>query len=399
MGAFNTALYARSLIRNGNGWQHCRSFVTVPDEYDKEFRTPIWSTVDIVSLRDYGAEQPHWLPMRARTTLLADMLRNGANSPDALERILAMRRTMQRLRDEGDELHELRSYNPIERIKQSRAHVGRLIGIEIEFYPRNTAKIARSAEKCRLSYLGTDGSIGSSGKELRRITWSDSDGRLAGFLSLPIEGTVDRRCGLHVHIDVRHLDGAFRKPGQFGPITTYERLLQLTNHIRRLVPRSRWNNQYCIWYMDNNAPANNCSQSAGYNYNRRYAALNFLSYSEHGTIEFRCQAGSTNKLKIESWALVCQRLVAIAADKQIVFPVSWEQFLELFPEPLRSWCILRDHTLTVADSARGLQRSTTPHAAIARRRIEKDSDYERAASASDATELERGDLQMSGVEY
>jgi hypothetical protein len=289
------------------------------------------------------------VPMRARETVLASMLKAGiyppaetaaAESPSDWVRF-------QRRRMKGDEKPLVSVIRNAKKIMPK----GTLLGIEIEHYPagNNRALSAVSSDRTGRSLTDcvSDGSLRAGGLELRRLTWAGANGRLNGILSLaPIlaGGTVDTRCGLHVHVDVRHLD----MPGMGRPDSaacdageTYDRLCKLYPILKRLVPPSRHRSTYCRW-------RNNRHESPDFDRGRdgnRYAALNFDSYAEHGTIEWRMQGGSTNPIKIESWALLCQFLTRWASIRDNSIPRNWDQFLAILPQWLASWCVLRRERL------------------------------------------------------
>lgn len=245
-------------------------------------------------------------PMSARHTLLAERLRKGRHVTDGEK--------MSRIVREKETLCP----------KHQSSLTGRLLGIEIEYYP----KTGDGVRNTRLTKIAGDGSLDNGGVEIRRLTWASNSGRLEGLLKLKITGTVNKRCGLHVHVDARHLGTA----GKLTPEQTYKRLVELYPMLKKLVPKSRHRNSYCRW-TSNHGSGN------------RYSAINFCSFESHGTIEFRCQGGSINLIKIESWALLCQYLVNFCSTPEYVIPKTWGEFIAVLPEPLRSWCILRKEKL------------------------------------------------------
>lgn len=284
-------------------------------------------------------------PVPARETLLATILRNAkllggltrANSDPNLYHAIAgsmnATRLVGRLRNLSGESVPPYRFDVYKAAK--RRMIGRLLGIEIECYgPR-----LDSIQETDLLVVGHDGSIGDGGREIRKLTWVGDGGRINGLLKLRpylVGAHVDRTCGLHVHVDVRDLP-ANGDDRLLSPEETYDRLTQMYRHLKRLVPRSRWTNNYCEW-------TNNRPHSPRYRRPRmgdRYAAINWLSYSEHGTLEFRCAAGSANVVKIESWALLCQHLVKHLSVRAHPAPTTWRQFLSILPRWLASWCVLR----------------------------------------------------------
>jgi hypothetical protein len=257
------------------------------------------------------------VPMEAKRTRLAELLRTGRHVTN------------------GEKLKPAveKPRAGAARLAKSKK-VGQLLGVEIEYYPTRGSSIDENG----LTDVTSDGSLNSGGQEIRRLTWASKNGRLEGLLAMKINGRVDTACGLHVHVDARHLG----KNGLLGPIETYERVIKFYPFLKLLVPQSRRSNRYCKF-------KNNCAGSAGCNYYERYAAVNFLSYAEHGTFEFRCQGGSTNVVKIETWALLCQWIVNYCANASHALPRNWEKFLELLPTTLRSWCVIRDAKLNYGE--------------------------------------------------
>jgi len=94
---------------------------------------------------------------------------------------------------------------------------------------------------------------------------------------------VNKTCGLHVHLDARHLTGM--KVSLIG---------QSIGHalpvIKWLVPESRHTNNYCkleVSGMRENSD--------------RYCAVNLTAFRKYKTIEIRLHSGSINAAKITSW--------------------------------------------------------------------------------------------------
>ena len=224
---------------------------------------------------------------------------------------------------------------------KSKQHEGKLIGIEVEFYPSNETH-RNMMEESRKNYLvtyGHDGSLRSGGMEFRKLTWRSNNGRLNGLLSvsklLQDRGSVvDTSCGLHIHIDVRNLDNEQREE-------TYDRVCEFYPFLKKLVPKSRLKNKYCQF-------VNNRPESENYQRPRngeRYAAINWCSVGRHGTIEFRLGSASTNLVKIESWSLLCQYIVNWCSNPENTIPQTWNEFLVILPKWLSSWCVLRHEKL------------------------------------------------------
>ena len=284
----------------------------------------------VLSARNDDYPLPN-IPLRADKTLLADMLRRGEF-------------TGKYKRKASWTYPAARPAHPMEIVRSSERFVGKLIGVEIEYYPAGAEDVSRHYnQRNQRELVGEvvgDGSLAYGGREINKLTWISQSGRLEGLLGLPIKGTVNKSCGLHIHIDARHLG----KDGLLEAGATYDRLVTFYNMLKHLVPKSRLNPHRSSpgWYCKFRSNRHLRGHSA------RYAAINFLSYHKHQTIEFRCQGGTTNKVKIETWALLCQFLVNYAANPANRFPSgrwSWNKFVAIIPEPLRSWVILRKEKL------------------------------------------------------
>lgn len=217
---------------------------------------------------------------------------------------------------------------------------GKLISVEIECYKDYWDSHVRGSGV--LTEVVHDGSLSPGGREIRRISWANETGRLTGLLGLESyvkNAWVNKSCGLHVHIDARHLP----KPGEGTPYTcdaaeTYDRLTMLYPVLKKLVPRSRWNNKYCKFNNNRQDSSTYRCPSNG----QRYAAINWCSYRTHKTIEFRLGSGSTNLVKIESWALLCKFLVDWCSVRHNTVPTRWAEFLAIMPGWMKSWCVLRN---------------------------------------------------------
>ncbi len=217
-------------------------------------------------------------------------------------------------------------------ILERRELIGKIIGIEIEYYPQVKLK------ESMLTHPHRDGSLDEGGEEVSRLTWTSKSGRLEGLLALNIKGRVNKKCGLHVHIDARHIYG---NDSFFSPEETYDRIIELSKFLKKLVPKSRLTNDYCEWVNNRHGSPNFICPRRG----ERYAAINWCAYKKYNTIEFRCQGGTLNKIKIESWALLCQFIVNFCAQRTNELPQTWREFLEILPEPIKSWCFLRKESL------------------------------------------------------
>ncbi len=274
-------------------------------------------------------------PIPAKHTLLAQLLKYGLPIPqmgtNIIQHIRHLREVKSRKTVKASLIQQAKKVLPL----------GSLLGIEIEHYPIYTFSLPSNS----LGNYTHDGSLGTGGIELRRLTWVGLNGRINGILGLKplLEGaTVNHRCGLHIHVDIRNLPPVGNGTTvQCDVGETYDRLCQLYPVLKKLVPKSRLRSTYCRWSNNRRDSDSFRSNSAG----NRYSALNYDSVLEHGTIEWRMQSGSTNVVKIESWALLCQFLTRWASVRQNSMPHNWDQFLAILPQWLASWCVLRRERL------------------------------------------------------
>lgn len=304
------------------------------------------------------------IPMRAKDTLLAQLMQSSTGRymllsrdghvdnliRNATSRYMVSLKDLRRASFKRVEV-EASTINDPERIRHfilnTKSKVGKLISVEIECYNlQDYGKANRG-----LTEIVHDGSLSSRhgvGRELRRISWVDKDGRLSGLLGLEKHfkgASVDKTCGLHVHIDARHLpkrisfEDQMVDPGYLHTAAeTYDRLTLLYPVLKKLIPKSRWNNRYCRLYNNRENSDTYRSPADG----DRYSAINWCSYSKHGTIEFRLCSGSTNLVKIESWALICQYLFDWCSKRSNTVPTKWPQFLAILPGWMKDWCIMRN---------------------------------------------------------
>lgn len=130
--------------------------------------------------------------------------------------------------------------------------------------------------------------------------------------------TVNRSCGLHVHVNARNLSiAAMRKLA----------MLYCENEqiIDTMMPASRRGNanNYCgsIRSLDVQALARATDARAiarairREDYTQRYVKLNFAAFWRHGTVEFRQHSGTIDAVKINVWVRTCLRMVDTAASE------------------------------------------------------------------------------------
>lgn len=130
--------------------------------------------------------------------------------------------------------------------------------------------------------------------------------------------TVNRQCGLHVHVD-----GAGLTVDEIKSV--FERYADFEHRIDAFMPYSRRenNNFYCgsmAPYRDAlSRPMQNVQELANI-ISSRYVKLNIQSYLRYGTIEFRQHSGTTNASKISNWIRFCVGFVE--ASRNVVCETS-----------------------------------------------------------------------------
>jgi hypothetical protein len=109
---------------------------------------------------------------------------------------------------------------------------------------------------------------------------------------------VNKSCGLHVHLDARHL-----KPKQVRAIgNSIGNALPV---IKWLVPKSRHDNTYCKLGV---------SAIRG---RERYYAVNLTAFNKYKTIEIRLHSGTICASKIESWVTLLKIIGAAKLKTEI----------------------------------------------------------------------------------
>jgi Putative amidoligase enzyme len=117
---------------------------------------------------------------------------------------------------------------------------------------------------------------------------------------------VNKQCGLHVHLDMRHLNS--RRVGLIG-----KRLGRALPILKWIVDPSRHDNHYCKLEV---GPLTRGRDN-------RYYAVNMQAFTQYGTIEVRMHGGSTNGRKIKNWV----ELLRFIASSRIPKPLTTFQDL------------------------------------------------------------------------
>ncbi len=197
-----------------------------------------------------------------------------------------------------------------------------------------------------------DGSLGDWGMEFASPILQGDDGfnEIAIFTQKLLDWNyfVDKRCGLHVHIDGRDLD-----------FQNIKKLLKIAVAfepvIYAMLPESRFSGSYSVplnrfpksrfrfkvkdemdlkrlWYGRRNARVDTKSKFD----NSRYFGVNIHSWFFRRSVEFRYHSGTTNPLKITNFIVICQAIVD-ESKRQRDFRFS--EFAS-FKEQFEAFCVL-----------------------------------------------------------
>lgn len=221
------------------------------------------------------------------------------------------------------------------------AFTNRTFGIEIEFIGdrgRACAAIREAGIECNVeSYnhrtprgwkIVTDASIGYENGELVSPILRGEEGleqvrKVCKALSAA-GCSVDRRCGVHVHVGGRGLSVDQVK----NIVRAYARH---ESKIDAFMPPSRRgsNNRFCrsivgrIGHLDT---AQNVAQIGRGMHNYadecRYVKLNLMAWNRQKTIEFRQHSGSINGNKITNWIQFCVNFVEVQKGENAARPAS-----------------------------------------------------------------------------
>lgn len=108
--------------------------------------------------------------------------------------------------------------------------------------------------------------------------------RVCSVLNDQLEASVNKTCGLHVHLDMRR-----RKAS-----AAYKRLVNSQEVLRSLVPYTRRKNDYC-------KPNITSDLTEALANGARYWVVNPQSLKKHKTLEVRLHSGTTDATKIINW--------------------------------------------------------------------------------------------------
>jgi len=197
-------------------------------------------------------------------------------------------------------------YNPLSEKRPIGKDFGRYFGVEIEcFIPNKNfdqiAELLRS-NKIKNVSLARDGSLSIDKDywtpvEFRVLTKINDFNNLEKLLDLLNSwgAEVNSTCGLHVHLDMRHLKS------KVSVKKRAEKLLKFLPMLKAMVPKSRIENEFCKLDISS--------------FGNRYAAINLESFKKHKTIEVRLHSGTIDKTKIINWCKLLYIIINSKIDK------------------------------------------------------------------------------------
>lgn len=133
-----------------------------------------------------------------------------------------------------------------------------------------------------------------------------------------VGGSVDRRTGIHVHIDAGDLTGE-----QIARLMAA--YVDRQEAFDRMVSPSRRGGHYCAPMPQNEKVEHEIALKRDrrpYHYGTRYRTVNLMSLHRTGTVEFRQHQGSLNATKIGAWVKMLLALTAsvvAVADEDLPF--------------------------------------------------------------------------------
>lgn len=200
--------------------------------------------------------------------------------------------------------------------KRPRSHV-KHVGVEIEFVSKlGGAELTELLVKHDLQdyvTLKDDGSLDTHGKfrnthELCVLASERKIEKVIREVCALLKGnsSVNKTCGLHVHLDMRHrnLEKA------------YANLWAAQPFLYAMCPKTRIKNSYCKPVSDYQTGKIDC-------HGDRYVGINRSAYHRHKTVEVRIHSSTLDAVKIVSWVKL---LVKIADSKKVdaVNPQLWK---------------------------------------------------------------------------
>jgi hypothetical protein len=182
------------------------------------------------------------------------------------------------------------------------------VGIEIECLLPEKADMTMFWPVAKFIEIGSDGSIRRDKENQRsveiRVVCPQSMVRevisTLGKVLYDMGASVNKSCGLHVHIDQRH------KTAEEVSLS-FANLVRAQNLLMQVVPKSRRDNSFC-------------TKQRGTDFEDamlgpRYKAVNATAYRKHKTIEIRLMNGTVNAEKIINWT---ETLLAIDRGPRVL---------------------------------------------------------------------------------
>ncbi len=215
------------------------------------------------------------------------------------------------------------------------------VGVEIEFfskYTRGYVETLMKKNKVLSSFckLGTDGSInnpydGGYGLELRvlcKLSKLKGNLTLVGQFLKQVGAEVNKSCGLHVHLDARHVDAKKMLQNLTDNLDPIEKSVppyRLTGDYARSIKRQVPLMLYMIeHYKDGrrNTSIRANAMTGQLEYHRivpnyieqKYRSINIECMLKYKTIEVRCHEGTVNCAEIYKW---CAYLCEVAYEGKV----------------------------------------------------------------------------------
>ena len=222
-------------------------------------------------------------------------------------------------------------------------YLGNMVGIEIEcLIPCDLVssidELRKLVETKKLKYTSVkhDGSISYGDLEeedyftaeivvLDRVDSKDNLRKVCELLG-DLGATVNKSCGLHVHLDQRDLGQDTRKVS-----TRATRIGNTLEVLKTLVAPSRLNNTYCKLGVSSYRGS-------------RYFAVNKTAFSKYGTLEIRLHSSTTDFGKISNWIDLIysiSRCKGLSRNKVATLDALWDK-VQLSPE-LKAYFISRQN--------------------------------------------------------
>lgn len=181
------------------------------------------------------------------------------------------------------------------------------VGIEVECVMPQNVDTSPLLPFAKYVNITTDGSVehgrNETGSEFRICMRRDQIREMLPPIMQALKtmgGTVNKSCGLHVHMDQRH--NSIEAAG-----SVFQRLVRSLGLLYTVVPSSRRKNTFC--------KRNRYADFEKARHGERYKAVNATAYGKHRTIEVRLFGGTLEESKIINWIEV---LYAIAEGETVL---------------------------------------------------------------------------------